>query len=681
MAPQSARETNYFQDNIGKVKTVEDFLKNARLFTYAMKAHGLDDMINAKAFMRKVLLSDLSKGDSFANKLVDQRFVAFAAAFNFSPTGGVVSGVTLAQESAQQAETEKLYSEQRIRSSIKAAAEVDYYTRQMPSIQSVDDLLGNKRLSEFILRTFDINPTHASLAAIKSVLTSDLSDPTSVANSMGPQYRALAAACSFDQGGAPVDGMQAQTPAQISDTIFRFYDKAENRATSAAAKFRSDKFVESLSAIGNVDDLLNNDRSYAYMLTAVGLDPLLEIKADVRAALLRDPSDPNSKAKTSAAYLMLHNAFNFSADGSIELGAGVQTSIQQSTLIDSYIEHYDDKAVRNETSSLEFYRSLLKRVKTTTQFVNTPAIWHFALKAFDFDPATTSKSQITRVLQSDPSDPSSYVKSLPDKRYRALADAFNFGPDGTARGTHRAQLDTSMSETVARYRAVAVSNSGANDLETADTKYYVQAVSSLQTVDELLQDRKVVRYIGKAYGFKDEELKSAILKRALISNPLDMSSFVNTTSDPRLRSLAAAFNFDADGRALQIPTSAAHDRDEIIRTVDGYLRNSIEADAGERNVGVRLALYFQRKAPTITTAYQILADKALFQVVRTTLGLPETMIQSDIDKQASMITRKLDLADLKDPITLDKFIARFASLYDLSNKQSSAPILSLLQTS
>jgi hypothetical protein len=42
------------------VKSVDDLLKNDRLYQYAMKAHGLEDMTYAKAFMKKVLESDLS---------------------------------------------------------------------------------------------------------------------------------------------------------------------------------------------------------------------------------------------------------------------------------------------------------------------------------------------------------------------------------------------------------------------------------------------------------------------------------------------------------------------------------------------------------------------------------------------------------------------------------------------
>src|SRR5262245_30495672 len=81
--PQNAREAEYYKANIGKVKSVEEFLKNDRLYNYAMQAYGLSDMIKSKAFMKKVLQSDLDDPKSFARSLVDTRYQVFARAFNF----------------------------------------------------------------------------------------------------------------------------------------------------------------------------------------------------------------------------------------------------------------------------------------------------------------------------------------------------------------------------------------------------------------------------------------------------------------------------------------------------------------------------------------------------------------------------------------------------------------------
>src|SRR4029078_10041038 len=97
-----AREAKYYADNIGKVKTVDQFVNDRRLFSFAMKSHGLEDMTFAKAFMKKVLESDLSDTTSFANKRADTRYADFAKAFNFTHTGDVQQNLPYAQNQTQE---------------------------------------------------------------------------------------------------------------------------------------------------------------------------------------------------------------------------------------------------------------------------------------------------------------------------------------------------------------------------------------------------------------------------------------------------------------------------------------------------------------------------------------------------------------------------------------------------
>ena len=91
------RETKYYLDNITKVKTIDDFVNNDRLFKYAMKAYGLEDMDYAKAFMVKALKEGVSDPDSFANKLTDKRYAEFVTAFNFAEYGAPATTYNKAQ--------------------------------------------------------------------------------------------------------------------------------------------------------------------------------------------------------------------------------------------------------------------------------------------------------------------------------------------------------------------------------------------------------------------------------------------------------------------------------------------------------------------------------------------------------------------------------------------------------
>src|SRR6478672_5112139 len=107
VAAQAAtkREADYYNTHIGNVKNVDDFIGDYRLYSYAMKAYGLEDMTYAKAFMKKVLTSDLSDTKSFANSLTDSRYKSFASAFNFG------AATNVAQSSNQEDDMLELYTQ------------------------------------------------------------------------------------------------------------------------------------------------------------------------------------------------------------------------------------------------------------------------------------------------------------------------------------------------------------------------------------------------------------------------------------------------------------------------------------------------------------------------------------------------------------------------------------------
>ncbi len=679
-----AREQTYYRENIGKLTSVDDFLDDQRLYAYAMKANGLEDMIYAKAFMRKVLESDLSSDParerSFVEKLVDQRYLAFARTFNFTPEGGVDEGVKVVQDSSDMTETVGLYSEQRMRKGAAVAAEVDYYKARMATITSVDQLVSDPRLFSFALTSYGIDASIASEVAIKEVLTSDLSDPNSVANRFNDsRYTALAAAFSFEADGSVAPGGQAQTAAQLTQTIDRNYEATGSGASPAAAAFKTGVFGSLIGGITSVDDFVANDMLRDYALVAVGLDPILVSDDMVRAALVSDLDDPGSAANTlGEKYRQLASMFNFSADGTTDPGQPAQTAEQQDTLTDLYFANYQAKSIATEQSSTDTYKLAMSFISTVDDLVNDPRVFKYVLEAYGLDPTEESVSKIRQVLTSDPSDPLSFVGRLRDERYTALARAFNFDAKGEAQGPLRAQFASSKSETVSLYS----SKQGTYDYQIAagkiESEYYFATIDSVETVDQLLDDDRLVTYLKKAYGFGDEAISDQVLRLVLTSDRNDPRSFVNSGTNTRFRELADAFNFGTDGLAKRVSVGQAQDENDILDTQDLYLRQTIEQRAGDQNQGVRLALYFQRKAPSITSAFGILADKALMEVAMTALGFPDSMAQADTDRLAKMIESRIDFADFKDPAKVDKFLARFTALYDIGNPQTTTSIPSLL---
>lgn len=82
-----ARATTYFRENIAKVRTVDDLMADRRLLEVALGAFGLDQDLNSKAFIRKVLAEGTLKDEAFANKVSDKRYAQMARAFGFGDLG------------------------------------------------------------------------------------------------------------------------------------------------------------------------------------------------------------------------------------------------------------------------------------------------------------------------------------------------------------------------------------------------------------------------------------------------------------------------------------------------------------------------------------------------------------------------------------------------------------------
>jgi len=78
-----ARATDYFRANIANVRTVDDLVNDRRLLSVALGAFGLDDDINNKFFIRKILEEGTTKDSALANRLADNRYAELSRAFGF----------------------------------------------------------------------------------------------------------------------------------------------------------------------------------------------------------------------------------------------------------------------------------------------------------------------------------------------------------------------------------------------------------------------------------------------------------------------------------------------------------------------------------------------------------------------------------------------------------------------
>lgn len=194
--------------------------------------------------------------------------------------------------------------------------------------------------------------------------------------------------------------------------------------------------------------------------------------------------------------------------------------------------------------------------------------------------------------------------------------------------------------------------------------YWKENIGKVKTAEEFLSDKRLFSFAMKAHGLGDLSYAKGLIRKLLKEGTQDSSAMANRMADARYKELAKTFDFQRLG-----PFTTGMP-EVLTGTVDKYLRQSLEENAGAENEGVRLALYFERKAPSIKSAMGVLSDPALLKVVQTTLNIPASVGAGNIDAQAALIESKLDIASLKTAAGMGKFLKKFTAMWDLSTSQA-----------
>jgi hypothetical protein len=764
------RQTTYYKENISKVTSVDEFLDDYQLYSYAMDAFGLQEMTYAKAFMRKVLESDLNDENSFANKLTDERYRDFAAAFNFSSTTATL------QTEAQYDELIGIYGKTIKDADASLAEETRYYKAMVDKVDNVDQFLRNDRLRAYTFQVFGIDEKTYSYSHIRGLMTSDVADPDSYLNqqygaayedavaklatkgnielharvtarigvideklgdatltneerdaliteraeragnltdieaSLPPQAEwenTLAAinaeatklqarvtqfgkmsqiAQSFNFNSDGTVGAGGTQTAENLKLVTEAYVGNNARVTPTVAALQRDYFATAMQSVTNLDDFMADGRLVSFVRTAFELTGVTIVNATIRNILTSDLDDPNNYiatiGKNKPEYLALRAAFNFQADGSLPADTPAQTAEQLTKTNNNYNSHYDDVDEAADAKALENFRVGLLDVKTVKDFVEKKDVLNYVLKAVGLDPVGANIRTIREVLKSDLQDPKSFVYTLKDERYVRLAEMFNFKVDGTIGAPVLAQSSLDMQTMSADYIKTKSVFGTPDDRTKAEkeAEYYGDEMMKVKNLQDLLGNPRLINFAMEALGLDPNSVTPDQLKMMFASDVNDPNSYLNKEFDSSYRALVTAFNFDQDGIMMREDRNAVQTRRGLVETVDRYIRQTLEVQAGEDNQGVRMALYFQRIASSVTSYYTILADTALQEFINTAYGIPSEMANASVDSQVEMMKRYFDIEEFRDPEAVSKLIARFTIMHD-QNTGTSDPIMMLFDGS
>ncbi|MFF8800956.1 MULTISPECIES: DUF1217 domain-containing protein [unclassified Methylobacterium] len=372
-----------------------------------------------------------------------------------------------------------------------------------------------------------------------------------------------------------------------------------------------------------------------------------------------------------------------------------------------------EPSVARETA---YYEAHIGAVKSVDDLLGDQRLYAYAMKAYGLEEMTYAKAFMRKVLEEGAASAASFANRLADERYTAFAKAFSFGQGVSAAGADAARFgEQARAASLSAPKLLAASYDFSGRAEASFVVESRLDAATTQSVTVRLDARALAGRVEDLSKVTPAEIAAAVAAQIEASAlkgkvqaglAADGSLFFETSAltDLGADGASGGTGRDADtlvsaggaNRTLAIRNAplSAPDRiaadvgfgtalgpDSMAQTVtQAYLRQSLEGEAGDADTGVRLALYFARKAPTLGSAYDILGDAALSQVANTVIGLPATSgaaTSEALAKRAALIAETIDIAGLRDPDKLDAFVRRFAAIWDAQNNTASAPVLAL----
>ncbi|HEY4192733.1 MAG TPA: DUF1217 domain-containing protein [Mesorhizobium sp.] len=525
--PVVKRETDYYLANIGKVKSIDDFVNNDRLFKYAMKAFGLEDMDYAKAFMVKALKEGVTDPDSFANKLTDKRYADFVSAFNFAKLGENATTYNPAQQGVTQN-----YVLQVGLGGVQAGfndyrTETANYLTNISSVKSIDDLMGNDRLLTYAMAAFGLDAQTEPPERVRAMLEGGVADPNSPANTNpDKKYAAFVAAFDFNQYGDQTTGKDA-----VQQAVPKGYMAGTGlvlpKVSAAYIKGEADYYAKNISKVKSVDDLMKDQRLLTFAMAAYGLDASTETPKTIRAMLEGGVTDPASPANALAdkRYATFVAAFDFAQYGDQattrddvqKLTPKLYTSQSQLGLIKPNKDY-----VLAET---DYYSANIGNVKSVDDLMADDRLYNYTLAAYGLDPAKEDKNLIRSVLEGGIRDPGSVANKLTNKAYAGMAAALNFEQYGESATTY----NPTQQATVDKYaRQTLEEDAGKTNEGVRLALNFARKAPDITNWYDVLADTALASVVRTSLGLPDSFATADIDKQAaLFESRLDITDFTD----------------------------------------------------------------------------------------------------------------------------------------------------------
>lgn len=376
-------------------------------------------------------------------------------------------------------------------------------------------------------------------------------------------------------------------------------------------------FKNRAASATTVDELINDDRVLKVIAYANDMGDLYNTdRQRLRDILTSDLNDVNSVARQgSAKELELAKKYNFGA-------TGTQTDTDGNTIgIDA------NGDLVNDGSGTTDLPAGLAKLKALAVDANGKAL-------LDSTGALISGSNVVS------SDASAYSKALTktllseETATESTEVAYAYDGDEFERFKTRTDIQS-------------------------EVDYYKNNIGSVESVDDLFANQRLLNFILKAYDMESEAQYPGKIRKILESDLADSDSLANRFQDPRYQQMAEDFSFYIFG------TSRLTSSGTIDDVVEKFQQTEYEKYLDEQAPGVRVAIEFKRRLDDVDTTLQLLGDSVLREVITVANYIPDEMAYQEVEAQVTTVEKKVDIDALKsDPELVEKMVQRYLSIKD-----------------
>jgi len=207
-------------------------------------------------------------------------------------------------------------------------------------------------------------------------------------------------------------------------------------------------------------------------------------------------------------------------------------------------------------------------------------------------------------------------------------------------------------QTVKNEQSAAAKFGQSNAQAKADLAYLQQQAPKLTTVDALMKDYRALGIVLSAFGMASAITTPALVRQLITQDPTSSTSVAQKIGNATYLNFAKAMG--------QYKTNPFTDATNMSAITTAYLDNNYEAAQGQSIPGMTQALAFKRQASQITTVAQLMANTSAVKVAVTQIGIDYTTFGlMDYNRQVSLLTKKVKLADFQDAKKVDGMAERY----------------------